>query len=108
MVPEKPLDEVTELIRSEFDLVPVARGLDAPDLAYMTLKRVLAARIVEMLRSEFERLLAVLYRVDVGEDKARAALKERDSQVAAERLAELIIARQLEKAETRRRRRPGV
>lgn len=107
MLPEKPFNEATELISSEFDLAPFSRGLDAPDIAYNTLKRVLTIRIAEMLHSEFERLLAVLYRVDVGEEQAQAALRERNSSVAAERLADLIIARQIEKAESRMRRRPG-
>ena len=59
-------------------------------------------RVEEMMRSDLDLLLSSLYRLDVEEHKIQKALKS-SSVPAAEGIAQLIIDRQKEKMETRKK-----
>ena len=65
--------------------------------------RVLAERINELIRNDFEQLVQILYRSDVNENKLRSVLAANSGKDAGVLIAELIIKRQLEKAESRRK-----
>jgi hypothetical protein len=54
-----------------------------------------------LIDHDFEKLISILYRIDVSEEKAKAALVEKSEQKPSEVLADLIIERQMEKAATR-------
>ena len=62
-----------------------------------------AGEISRMLESEPGRLLAILYRIDVSETVVLRCLRESKRSTMAYKLADLVIERQLEKVETRKR-----
>ena len=65
------------------------------------LRRVLIQRIEELITKDTEKLMWILYRIDVSEAKVRAALTTNSSLNYAEALADLIIERQIQKVKTR-------
>ncbi|MCB0736043.1 MAG: hypothetical protein KDC92_00925 [Bacteroidetes bacterium] len=66
------------------------------------LLQALAERIAYLLDHDFEFLMQALYRIDVNENKVKMALQG-ESDNPAQILAELIIEREMQKAETRRK-----
>ena len=64
--------------------------------------RNLSARINEMINSDFSRLLALLYRLDIDEKKLRRLLSEQPAANAGDVIAALIYERQLQKIKSRR------
>ena len=54
-----------------------------------------------LIENDYERLLQVLYRIDVDESKAKKSLIEASDKNPSEVLADLIIERLLEKAKSR-------
>ncbi len=65
------------------------------------LRKILIRRIEELIDKNPERLLWILYRIDVSEQKVKQALTENASLDYSAVLADLIIQRQLEKIKTR-------
>ena len=59
--------------------------------------------IAELLRNDFSRLIQILYRLDVNEEKLKKQLKTNQEVEAAEIIAGMIIDRQIQKLETRRK-----
>ena len=72
------------------------------DARFHELRRVLISRIEELIARDTEKLMWVLYRIDVNEKKVHEALSANSSLNYAEVLADLIIERQIEKAKTRK------
>jgi len=66
-------------------------------------RRALIERIVYLLECDAERLMAILYRVDVSEDAVTGVFRERVPENIAPALADLIIERQMRKVRTRRK-----
>lgn len=66
-----------------------------------TIRKLLIDKINFLLDHDFEKLLWILYRIDVSEEKARSALAGDSGRTPSEVLADLMIERQLKKAETR-------
>lgn len=62
------------------------------------LQRWLAEQVRILLNNDFQRLLNILYRIDVSEVKTKTALSKDDP---ADAIAALIIARELEKVDSR-------
>lgn len=60
----------------------------------------LIKRIKEFMSYDFDRFLNSLYRIDVNEDKVHKILYEKDKTVIPEKLADLIIERQLLRIKT--------
>jgi len=69
--------------------------------AYDELKEYLVQEIKILLSSNFQQLLNVLYRIDVSETKAGQAIALKEPSAIADKLAELILERQYQKAKTR-------
>ena len=67
------------------------------------LRRLLTAKIAELLDRNPAWLMHVLYRVDVAEARVKAVFAEAAPDEIAPRLADLLIERQLQKIEYRRR-----
>ena len=65
------------------------------------LKGQLADRINELIQTDFERLVGLLYRVDVSESKLKQWLKAAPGEDAGNIMAALIIERELQKIKTR-------
>lgn len=65
------------------------------------LKKQLAAYLNDLLLHNFDRLVQILYRVDVSEQKLKGVLSENKTTDAGELIAEVIIKRQEEKLAAR-------
>ena len=69
---------------------------------FRAFRLVLIQRIEELIHHDFEKLKWVLYRIDVSEKKLNEALQNSEAD-AATVMADLIIQRQIEKAESRKK-----
>jgi len=84
-------------------------ALELREVAAMDeLEALLAERVNMMIQRDFGALVQLLYRVDVSESKLRGLLQENAGEEAAKVIARLIIERQWQKIETRRRFRRDV
>ena len=59
--------------------------------------------INQLINEDFHSLIQLLYRIDVSEKKIRVYLSEKPNEDAANVLADLIIERQLQKTESRKK-----
>ncbi|HLX92886.1 MAG TPA: hypothetical protein VKR32_14470 [Puia sp.] len=64
------------------------------------LEKILAARINTLIDGGFERLVQILYRIDVDEKKVKKILQDNPGEDAGSLIASLIIQRQREKIRT--------
>jgi hypothetical protein len=79
-------------------------GLDLPETATIEmLEEVLAEWINTMITADFNRLISLLYRVDVSETKLKQLLRENAGTDAGLLIARLVLERQWQKIETRRK-----
>lgn len=67
------------------------------------LRNQLALHINHLINHDFEKLVFYLYRIDVNENKMKDLLEQREGKNAAELIADLIIERQLQKIESRKK-----
>lgn len=67
------------------------------------LKMMLASRIREMLDTNLEKLVSILYRIDVGQRLTDEIFSENNKEDIAPLLAEAIIKRQIQKIQTRKK-----
>lgn len=82
-------------------------GLDIPETATVDmLEQMLADRINRLIVDDFNQLIQLLYRIDVQEEKLKKLLKENTGTDAGLLIARLILERQWQKIETRRKYRP--
>ncbi len=75
--------------------------MEQSDFKLEEFEKRLRIRIEELLQKDFARLVNILYRLDVDEEKLKTQLNNRPATDAAELISELIIERQLEKLQTR-------
>lgn len=73
-----------------------------PGAEYNTLQKKLEDHIRYLIRHDFERLVQVLYTVDVDERKLKTLLQQHPGEDTAGIICELILQRQLEKQQSRR------
>jgi hypothetical protein len=64
-------------------------------------KKILAARINELIQLDFQKLISILYRLDVSEKKLKTLLEESSTTDAGYIITELIIERQIQKIKSR-------
>ncbi len=62
----------------------------------------LAERINDLIRQDFNQLLSLLYRIDIDESKLRNLLKEHPEKDAGGLIAEMILERQKQKIAARK------
>lgn len=98
----------SELIHSAAERIAIAFDIGDVDglPAAITLddvKRMLTERIIHLLNRNPERLMAILYRIDVAEARVNEIFSTALPPDIPEQLADLIIERQLAKAESRAR-----
>ena len=83
------------------DLIPMIRQsmeIDLPEnISFDKLKEQLSSHINFLIQSDFQKLVSILYRVDVDESKLKHLLKENPGHDASNIIADLIIERQLQK-----------
>ncbi|MGH1337010.1 MAG: hypothetical protein ACRBFS_12870 [Aureispira sp.] len=90
------LQQTTALIQQDFQLE------ELPSFAEeAALLNFLTELVEELLERNLERLFWVLYRLDIGEEKAHAALSLKAKDPAAPALAALILTREKQKAQSR-------
>ena len=67
------------------------------------IKAALTSYVNELINKDFEKLVSLLYRIDVNEHKMRNLLNAKQGENAAGLIADLIIERQLQKIESRKK-----
>lgn len=98
-----------EIVRSAVDRMGIAFDLAETDTAVQAddlLQRVraqLVERIIQLLNTNPERLMAILYRIDVNEARVNDIFAHALPPDIPEEIADLVIERQMAKAETRAR-----
>ncbi|TAL50357.1 MAG: hypothetical protein EPN92_01900 [Chitinophagaceae bacterium] len=87
------------------DLIPsLSKSLEIElpeNISGEELKRQLSSHINYLIKSDFQKLVSFLYRIDVSESKLKQLLKDNADEDAASIIAELIIERQLQKIKSR-------
>lgn len=91
MEEEALLEQSLKLLKTE---------TDGTSLEFTKIRQQLISIVKELIHCDFEKLLAILYRIDVDEKKLKFALFESNSP-AAETIVDLIIERQLQKLKYR-------
>ena len=66
------------------------------------IRNMLQSEISRLIMEDFEKLVQLLYRIDVSENKLRQTLSENPATDAATIIADLIIERQIQKLRTRK------
>ena len=69
--------------------------------SFEELQRMLAAHINHLIKTNFEKLVSILYRIDVSEQKLKHMLLEGGNNDAGKIIADAIIERQLQKIKSR-------
>ena len=70
-------------------------------ISYEELYSKLSAHLNELIKTDFEKLISLLYRIDISEAKIKSLLKEQQQANAGDIIADLIIERQLQKIKSR-------
>lgn len=79
-------------------------SLELRDVAGLDeLEALLSERVNDMIQRDFNGLVQLLYRVDVSEKRLRGLLQENAGEDAGKVIARLILERQWQKIETRRK-----
>lgn len=94
MIDELFLPEIQESLNKYLEVKP---AIDLNEL-----KKRLSEELVYMLHHEMEKLMNLLYRIDVREKDTKAAFAQSDPKLIAPKLAQAIIQRELEKAQSRK------
>ena len=77
-------------------------AIELPEkISFEELKENLSQHINHLIQTNFQKLVSLLYRVDVSESKLKTLLKENADADAGRIIAELIIERQLQKIKSR-------
>jgi hypothetical protein len=82
-------------------IISAVNSLD--QITNVKMREELISLINELINEDFQSLIQLLYRIDVNEKKIRLYLEENSDKDAASVLADLIIERQLQKIESRKK-----
>lgn len=91
---------------SENSLIQIVNAeLDTnfPGMTEEQLLERLSLFVDDLIRNDFQKLVAILYKVDVNENKLKQLLQERGGENAAGIIASLILERQIQKMQTRKK-----
>jgi len=93
------------MTKVNIDLIPMLRQsmeIDPPEnISFDLLKEQLSSHINLLIQTDFQKLVSILYRVDVSESKLKHLLNENPNYDASNIIADLIIERQLQKIKSR-------
>lgn len=70
-------------------------------ISFEKLQQELAAFVNHLINTNFEKLISLLYRIDISEAKLKELLQQNEDKNAGEIIAALIIERQQQKIKTR-------
>ena len=88
-------NEIINLIKKEL-------SIDLPEnIVLNELAIILSAYINELVQTDFQKLVFILYRIDVNETKLKKILKQNPGEDSGRIIADLIIERQLQKIKSR-------
>jgi replicative superfamily II helicase len=91
--------EIIQLLNSEL-------ATDWPErISSEQLKENLSDYINHLIQTDFQKLIFLLYRIDISEPKLRALLNENHNADAGKIIADMIIERQMQKIKSRRENR---
>jgi hypothetical protein len=88
--------ELIQIINSQIDT-----GFSV-DMPTQELQGKLTAFINDLIQNDFQKLVFILYKVDVDENRLKRILKEQTGKDAAAIIADLILERQIQKIATRK------
>lgn len=88
--------ELIEIINTEFAIVL------PEEISGEQLRESLSRYINELIQTNFQKLVALLYRIDVSESKLKMLLQENKGVDAGKIIADLIIERQIQKLKARK------
>ena len=87
------------------DLIPsLSQTLDInlpDDISFELLNEKLLQHINNLILHDFQKLVSLLYRIDISEEKLKYLLKENADKDAASIIADLIIERQMQKIKSK-------
>jgi hypothetical protein len=90
--------DLEEFLDRNFGVRPAAQTDSLID-PFENLKNLLTHRIKHFIRTDLDKLLQALYRIDINDKESDKAFELGDIDLVAEALSELIIKRQLKKIE---------
>ena len=76
-------------------------GIEISGTDEKLIRQILANKINDLLNTDFQKLISILYRVDVNETKLKSLLKENPGTDAGLIIADLMIERQAQKIRSR-------
>jgi hypothetical protein len=88
---------LTEILKKDLGLAV------SPKLSLEEVRATVTTHINHLINTDFEKLVSLLYRIDVSESKMRAVLQLKEGEDSAVYIADLIIERQLQKIESRKK-----
>ncbi len=91
----------------EFQLECILQGITNSTADYSNVVQQLAPLINEYIQKDFEKLVQLLYRIDVDENKLKQALQENSGTDASHIIAGMVVERQLQKLKSRQMFRTG-
>jgi hypothetical protein len=92
---EKEKSAALQMVASEIGLALDQKG-------YKNWLKDLEEKINSLMVGDFDKLISILYRMDVSELKLKQLLKENQAEDAAKIIAALMVERQVEKIKSRR------
>ncbi len=96
--------EVSETISKDFDKAGLSSVITPDGIDNLEqLKKHLTRKITELMDTNYEKLINILYRIDINEKKLNDLFGSKNREFIPARLAELIIERQLQKISFRNR-----
>lgn len=99
---KKKEEEEEEAVIWSYNVLGLEKLSNQKKQNYNKLKEKLACYLDQLIVEDFNKLISILYRIDIDQEKARAALEKiSGKESAGETIAKLIIARQLQKIKTR-------
>ena len=92
--------EISELVQ----YINKDMALELPEkISFSELVEKLSAMVNQLIQNNFEKLVSLLYRIDVSEKKLKTLLHDNANETAGKIIALLIIERQLEKIALRKK-----
>lgn len=102
----KKEDDKMEALVWSCEMVSSDNLIESEDKSYEALYEKLANYLNHLMATDFNKLVDILYRIDISQEKAIVALAENaQEETSGQTLARLVIERQLEKVITRRKNR---
>ena len=90
--------EISDIISKDFDKAGISSIITTDEFDNLDeLRKYLADRIAELLESDYPKLINILYRIDIGEEKLNELFSGRNREPIPDKLADLIIERQIQK-----------